>query len=124
MFKSEVPKLIEKLPFLKNGLTAMEGAIGNVKGFLSQFESSLVGGAEHAAENELGHSVGHFGKHYAQHYAQHQIAHDAVGGLVGHGGHQVAKHTPKLIAQNKNKKTNQPIMAQNMNKNRKGKNIG
>jgi hypothetical protein len=99
-----LPKLAQKLPMLSEGLNGMKGMLGSLKGFLSQIEQSI---AKFGGE-ELSHETQHLAKHYGKHYAEHQISHDAVGKVVGHGGHNVAKHGDKVMAKNTNYKGNKP----------------
>jgi hypothetical protein len=101
-----IPQLIQKIPFLAEGLNGVKNSIGNVKVFLSEIEASI---AKFAGE-EATHETQHLAKHYGQHYAQHQISHDAVGGVVGHGGHTAGKHLPKMVAQTKQVPKRNPII--------------
>ena len=125
-FKVTVPKLIQKMPILKSGLLAMEKGLGKIQQFAQELtvafgtsevraiggevaqsaEHGLGGEAAHGAHNKLGHTAQHYGKHYAQ----HQIAHEVGGKLFGHGGHEGAKHIPKLLTKGKQIVKPNPIL--------------
>jgi len=113
LFTESIPRLANKIPTISKGLYGLKSAVGGLRTALTKLaqllemeganvaahgaENLAVHGAEHAGE----HGVADIAKHYGKHYAQHQIAHDAVSSLVGHGGHEVSRHIPKMVAQNK-----------------------
>ena len=109
LFAEAIPKLAQKIPTISKGLYGLKSSVGGLKLFLSKLAQLLEMEGAHAAENIAVHGAEHAGehgagdlvKHYGKHYAEHQITHDAVGGVVGHGGHTAGKHLPKTVVQTK-----------------------